>query len=157
MFFGGFVAICAMILPGISGSFLLLLVGLYPVFLRALSEFEIGLIASFGLGAVCGLLSFTRFLHWLLKRHERITLAVLIGFLIGSLNVTWPWKQVVETMIDRHGELVPLVQTNVMPEQFSQLNGQESMLIAALASFSLGLFLVLFTEYISNRLEKTHT
>lgn len=157
MFFGGFIAICAMILPGISGSFLLLLVGLYPVFLSALSEFEVGLIVSFGLGAICGLLAFTRFLHWLLRRHERVTLAVLIGFLIGSLNVTWPWKRVVETMIDRHGELVPLVQTNVMPEQFSQLNGQEAMLITALASFSLGLFLVLFTEYISNKLEKTHT
>ena len=110
MTLGGGIAICAMILPGVSGSFLLLLLGLYPVFIDALSDLRWGLLISFAAGAGVGLLLFSRVLSWLLHHYHRPTLAVLTGFLLGSLNVIWPWKQVVETRLDRHGEAIPVVQ-----------------------------------------------
>ena len=149
LFIGGFIAICAMILPGISGSFLLLLMGLYPVFLQALSDLDIVALASFGAGCVCGLLSFSRLLAWLLDHYHKVTLAVLIGFLVGSMNVTWPWKQVLTTTVDRHGEVIPLVQKNVLPGQFEAITGQDAMLIWAVAFFVLGALLVLLTEFVA--------
>src|SRR5690606_11198792 len=115
LFAGGFIAICAMILPGISGSFLLLLMGLYPAFLRAINEFYVVALASFMWVCICGLLGFSGFLSWLLDTYHNATLAMLIGFLVGSLNVTWPWKQILKTVIDRHGEVIPLVQRNILP------------------------------------------
>lgn len=151
LFIGGFIAICAMILPGISGSFLLLLMGLYPVFLRALSDLDIVALASFGAGCICGLLSFSRVLAWLLDNYHKATLAVLIGFLIGSLNVTWPWKQTLLTTIDRHGETIPLTQKNVLPWQFEQLTGYESMLMPAIVAFVVGAMLVLSSEIYASK------
>lgn len=151
LFIGGFIAICAMILPGISGSFLLLLMGLYPVFLRALSDLDIAALASFGAGCLCGLLSFSRLLAWLLDNYHKATLAVLIGFLVGSLNVTWPWKQTLLTTVDRHGETIPLTQKNVAPWQFEQLTGQEPMLVPAIVAFVIGAVLVLSSEVYASR------
>lgn len=149
LFLGGFVAICAMILPGISGSFILLLVGLYPAVLAAINDLDLLALASIGLGCICGLLVFSRLLAWLLDNFHKTTLAVLIGFLIGSLNVTWPWKHTVETTLDRHGELIPLVQKPVFPGDFQSLTGAEPMLGLALLSAFFGFILVLITEYIS--------
>jgi len=151
LFLGGFVAICAMILPGISGSFILLLVGLYPVFLQAITDLDLIALASFGLGCVAGLLVFSRFLSWLLHNFHQTTLATLIGFLIGSLNVTWPWKQTLESAVNRHGEHIPLVQKNISPAQYETLVGQEPQVIAALILVLVGLGLVLLVEKISKR------
>ena len=147
LFFGGFVAICAMILPGISGSFILLLVGLYPVVLAAVNDLNLGAILFFLAGCVCGLLVFSRFLSWLLDRAYTATLAVLIGFLVGSLNVTWPWKQVLKTFENRHGELVPLVQKNVLPATYQSINSENSQLMLVLLFGFFGFVLVLLVEY----------
>lgn len=91
-FVAGFIAICAMILPGISGSFVLVLLGLYPAVLQAIRGFELVSLALFATGALCGLLVFTRLLRWLLASYHSVTLATLTGFLFGSLPVVWPWK-----------------------------------------------------------------
>lgn len=147
-FGGGFIAICAMILPGISGSFLLLLMGLYPAFIAAINNLEWVALASFGAGCVSGLLLFSRFLSWLLNRFHKITMAVLIGFLVGSLNAVWPWKVTLESVVDRHGETVPVLQQSVSPWQFEAVLGVDSMLIPALTAFATGMFLLLFTEYL---------
>lgn len=152
LFGGGFIAICAMILPGISGSFLLLLMGLYPVFLAAISDLNIPALLSFGAGCVCGLLVFSRFLVWLLDHYHSLTLAVLIGFLVGSLNVIWPWKVTLETTVDRHGEIVPLVQKTVLPWHFELQTGVEPMILGALTAAVIGVVLVLSTEYISSKI-----
>lgn len=93
LFLAGMLAICAMILPGISGSFILLLLGIYPVIIAAVSDLEFSLLGIFALGAVLGLMLFSRLLSWLLHRHRATTLSVLIGFLAGSLVVVWPWQQ----------------------------------------------------------------
>ncbi|EWH08671.1 membrane protein [Catenovulum agarivorans DS-2] len=153
LFLGGFVAICAMILPGISGSFILLLVGLYPVFLNAINTVDIAALASFGSGCVAGLLVFSRFLSWLLSRFHDITIAMLIGFLIGSLNVTWPWKEVVTTYTNRHGEEVPLLQQNVLPSTFSSIADQDSQVFLVAAFALLGLSLVVVLERWASKLK----
>ena len=151
MFLGGFVAICAMILPGISGSFILLLVGLYPVFLSAITNLEWILLLSFGAGAVCGLLSFSRFLSWLLEQHHNITIATLIGFLVGSLNVTWPWKQALSTMIDRHGEIVVVQTANILPGSYQSLTGSSPEVFWAICCAVGGLILVFLVEFFANK------
>jgi len=88
---GGAVAICAMILPGISGSFLLLLLGLYAPVLAAVSDRDLVTIGAVGLGAVLGLASFSTLLSWLLEAHRRVVMAAIVGLLLGSLRVLWPW------------------------------------------------------------------
>jgi len=147
LFLGGFVAICAMILPGISGSFILLLVGLYPVFLQAIHNFEIGKLLWFGAGCVCGLIIFSRFLSWLLSAYHSQTLAVLIGFLIGSLSVTWPWKHALLTTTDSHGRTVVLQQENLNPLNYLAVTGNEPTLVWAIMWALLGVLLVVGVEF----------
>lgn len=153
MFLGGFVAICAMILPGISGSFLLLLAGLYPVFIGAINDLEWVLLISFASGAACGLMVFSRFLSWLLHHYHQITVATLIGFLVGSLNVTWPWKLPLETTVNRHGEVIVLKSENVLPEAFAAAGNQSDVVIVIALCIG-GVFLVLATEWIATKFGK---
>ena len=87
----GAIAICTMILPGISGSFILVLLGKYEYVMRAVSELDIPVLLVFAVGCVLGLLAFSKFLHWLIGHHERPTLLVLIGFTLGALVKVWPW------------------------------------------------------------------
>ncbi|HNT51661.1 MAG TPA: DUF368 domain-containing protein, partial [Cyclobacteriaceae bacterium] len=103
----GAIAICAMILPGISGAFILLLLGKYEYMITALTEFNIPVIMVFVAGCVLGLLGFSHFLNWILKNYRYATLAVLAGFMLGSLNKVWPWKQVVSFRLNSAGEQVP--------------------------------------------------
>lgn len=117
----GAIAICAMILPGISGAFILLLMGKYQFILSAVSNFDVGILLLFGVGAVAGLISFSHVLSWLLKRYHDLTVALLMGFMIGSLNKVWPWKQTLETYLDSHGTAQPLVERNVWPGTFESL------------------------------------
>ncbi|WP_096084635.1 DUF368 domain-containing protein [Agaribacterium haliotis] len=149
LFLGGFIAISAMILPGISGSFILLLLGLYPQVLKAVETLDIVALAVFALGCICGLLLFSRFLSWLLLRWYQGTLAVMLGFLLGSLYVTWPWKQVLETTIDRHGEPRALRLANISPEQYTLLNGEANQWPAVLLCFALGAALVFILDRFS--------
>ncbi len=117
VFFSGALAICAMILPGISGSFILLLLGMYKPVLDAIHFRDIGVIAVLMAGAVVGLLSFSRLLKWLFDHYENLTLAVLTGFILGSLNKIWPWKEVLESeMIN--GKLKILKEQSVLPNAY---------------------------------------
>jgi putative membrane protein len=150
MMLSGFIAICAMILPGISGSFLLLLMGMYGVFIQAISEFNIVLLGSFGLGCIVGLISFSHLLSYLLRHFYSTVMSLLTGFLIGSLNVLWPWKQVIETMVDRHGEVIPVVQKNISPFTFTVINEQPAMLLVALLCMIIGFLIVFSLDWLSN-------
>jgi putative membrane protein len=153
LFLGGFVAICAMILPGISGSFILLLVGLYPVFLNAIHTLDIVALIAFGSGCVCGLIVFSRFVSWLLNRYHAVTLATLIGFLVGSLNVTWPWKKALVTVTDSHGKTVVLQQMNLNPLDYAAVTGAEPLILLACLSAVAGAALVLGTEWIATKMK----
>lgn len=122
MFFAGMIAICAMILPGISGSFILLILGAYQTLMTAIDQVNLVVIGVFAAGAAGGLLSFSRALKWLFNKYESLTIAVLSGFLLGSLNKLWPWKHVEEVFIKHAGEaneeIVPLIENNVMPSGY---------------------------------------
>lgn len=137
----GALASCAMILPGISGSFILLLLGKYAFALRAVNEVDLGAILLLGAGAVIGLLSLSRVLSWLFNKYHDGTVAILAGFMIGSLNKIWPWKETVETVVIE-GVEKPLVEKNILPA-FSQPDNQ---LPAAIAMMLAGIGLILLFE-----------
>jgi len=116
LFFSGAVAIMAMILPGISGSFILLILGQYAYVLDAVADLNLLAIVPVALGAVAGLVGFVRLLSWMLRHYHNVMVAVLMGFMVGSLRKIWPWKEVVETMLDRHGEPMPIRERNILPD-----------------------------------------
>lgn len=151
----GSVAICAMILPGISGGFILLVLGLWTTVIEGILSLNWVLIISFGFGCAAGLLSFSHLLSWLLHRFHSATLALLTGFLFGSLNVIWPWKQTLETTVNRHGETVVLVSENIWPQQYSEQSGQDSYLLFAIALAVLGAILVLILEISAAKTESS--
>lgn len=151
----GAIAICAMILPGISGSFILLLLGKYAFVLSAVSNFNLQVILLVGIGAVIGLLSFANVLTWFLKKFYNQTIAVLSGFMIGSLNKVWPWKQTVETFIDRHGEIKPLLQKNVWATDYLELTGNEPFLVSAILLAMVGFSIIFVVEGLASKLVKT--
>lgn len=138
VFLAAFLAICAMILPGISGSFILVLLGMYSTVLAAIKSLDLMFILVFVLGAGCGLLCFSRLLHWLLHRFHQATMALLTGFLFGSLVVVWPWKRVLAWVEDSHGGLKPSQQFPVSPADFQIYTGQEPQLWFCVALMTLG-------------------
>lgn len=138
----GAIAICAMILPGISGAFILLLMGKYAYIIGAVSALNIPVLLLFVVGAVVGIISFSHLLSWLLAKHHGMTVALLTGFMVGSLNKIWPWKQTLETYTDSHGVVQPLVERNVLPGTFEQLNSQPAMLGWALFFMAAGFLLI---------------
>ncbi len=142
VFLAGCVAICAMILPGISGSFILLLLGMYAHVLGAVKDLQFEVLGVFAGGCLVGLLLFSHVLGWLLERYHWGTLSVLTGFMVGSLNKVWPWKQTLTWRTNSHGEEVPLLQANVLPGGYTHATGLDAMLPAALLCMAGGLVLV---------------
>ena len=155
VFISGAIAICAMILPGISGSFILLILGKYSFVINALNERNIPVILMFALGCVVGLLSFSRLLSWLLQKFHNLMVAFLSGFMIGSLNKIWPWKKTVETYVDRHGVVKPLLQENVLPTDY-QLLGHEPFLLQAILFGALGVGIVVLIEKMAHLRKATN-
>lgn len=140
IFLCGVIAICAMILPGISGSFILVLLGKYFFIMDAVKTLDVVVIAVFGAGVCIGITSFSHILSYALAHFRNITLAVLTGFMLGSLNKVWPWKEVVETFVDSHGEVKPLIETNILPN---------AHVPEAVVLMVVGFFLVYFLEKLS--------
>jgi putative membrane protein len=143
VFLSGSLAICAMILPGISGSFILLLLGKYSFALHAVNERILLDLALLGSGAVVGIILFANLLSWLLKKYHDVTIAVLVGFMIGSLNKIWPWKETLETILV-DGELKPLVEKNILP---SLSNGDDRFWMALFLA-AIGIAIILSIELI---------
>ncbi|WP_418991414.1 DUF368 domain-containing protein [Alistipes sp.] len=139
----GAIAICAMILPGISGAFILLLLGKYQYIMQAVGNLDLPVILIFVAGAVVGIVSFSHLLSWLLRHWHDATVAVLMGFMLGSLNKVWPWKEVLQTYTDSHGELQPLVEANVSPARFEALTGYDAQLLEAVLLCAAG-FLAIY-------------
>ena len=145
IFLCGVIAICAMILPGISGSFILVLLGKYFYIMDAVKTFNIPVMLVFICGAAIGITSFSRVLSFALRKFHDVTIAVLAGFMLGSLNKVWPWKETVETYTDSHGVVKPLVESNILPNQ---------LIWEATALMVLGFALVLFLEKLSSKTAK---
>ena len=150
----GAIAICAMILPGISGAFILLLLGKYQYIMQAVGDLNIPVIVIFVVGAAAGIISFSHLLSWLLKHWHDVTVAVLMGFMVGSLNKVWPWKETAETYLDSHGVAQPLVQHNVAPGTFEQLTGQPSQLVQAVLLCVVGFLAIYGIELLARIIVK---
>ena len=141
-----------MILPGISGSFILLLLGKYSFALHAVNERIILDLALLGSGAVVGLILFANLLSWLLKKYHDVTIAVLVGFMIGSLNKIWPWKETLKTILV-DGEIKPLVEKNILPS----LGNSDDRFWMALLMVGAGIALILLIELILAKNPKNET
>lgn len=152
IFLSGSIAICAMILPGISGSFILLLLGKYSFILGAIKELNVAVIVVFGAGCLAGLLGFVRILSRLLQRYHDLTMMMLAGIMIGSLTKVWPWKVPVPGAVP-DGKKTLLFSSNVMPETYLKTTGADPLVVSAMMLMATGLILVFFLEYFS---AKTH-
>ncbi len=135
----GGVAICAMILPGISGAFILLLLGKYEHIIAAVSERHFDILIFVAFGCLFGLIAFVRLLRWLLAHYYDLTLSVLAGLVLGSLRKIWPWKETLSMMVTPKGKMIPLEQINIFPQVFSSEVFWVIMLIVAGIILSLGL------------------
>ena len=149
LFLAGAIAICAMILPGISGAFILVLLGAYKPVLEAIDNKDFKLLAILAVGAVVGLLSFSKILKWLFNNYKNYTLAVLTGFIVGSLNKIWPWKETLTWRVNSHGLKVPFNEQSISPFSFEG----DSQLLLAIVLAIVGFALIILLEKLANKLD----
>ena len=149
VFLSGVIAISALILPGISGSFILLLMGMYsfiiPTVKTALTTFDsksLITVSTFAIGCLVGLMTFSRVLSWTFKNYKNITLALLTGFMLGSLNKLWPWRNVLSTRINSKGIEVPFMEESVLPSNYTG----EPYLVAVVICMIIGFLSVFLIE-----------
>ncbi|MFD1063464.1 DUF368 domain-containing protein [Winogradskyella litorisediminis] len=156
LLFCGFIAIIAMILPGVSGAFILLILGAYQTAIDTINNLRDGLLNGnwellkdallnfvlLAIGAVIGIKVFSKLLNWMFKHKKNITLAILTGFMIGSLNKIWPWKEILSTRINSEGLEVPLLEKSILPQNYE---GDHQMLMA-LVFMVIGFFTILILE-----------
>lgn len=147
IFLGGAVAICAWILPGISGSFILLLLGQYPAVVQAIAELDLVLLGALAAGCTVGLLAFSRFLIWLLRRAYEGTLALLCGFMAGALVKIWPWKVPVDRATGTAAADSELGVRPAGPFEYARILGEEPLIGAVILSAALGIVIVLGLDW----------
>ncbi len=150
----GAVAVCAMILPGISGAFILLLMGKYQYMMDAVANLDVLTISIFIVGAVAGIISFSHFLSWLLRNYRNVTIAALSGILFGSLYKIWPWKEVLGWYMDSHGVPHPLIERNILPGAYAGLSADGSHLTGAVVAAAAGFLLIMVMERIGRTAAK---
>ena len=146
LFAGGSIAVCAWILPGLSGSFVLLTLGLYTSVITAIRNLDLPTLFWLGLGCVVGILAFSRVLSMLLARFHDVTLALLAGFMVGSLVRVWPWQHTSSYQINPDGGRIPVVQEPVLPASYEQLTGAQPEFLMALMACLLGLAFILMLD-----------
>ena len=161
LFIAGFIAIIAMILPGISGAFILLLIGGYTVVIGAINQLIDSLttlnlsslgnallkIGVFAVGAIAGLKVFSGVLNWMFKNYKNPTLAVLTGFMIGALNKIWPWKQVLQYRKNSHGEEIPFIEKSILPDMYQG----DPKVFTAFLFMLVGFMIIFLLEFIANK------
>jgi putative membrane protein len=141
----GAVAICAMILPGISGSFILVLLGKYAYVLEAVNNRDFFTLLLVSIGAGVGIITFVRLLNWLLKNFHDFTITFLIGLMLGALRKVWPWKKPLESLLDSQGDKVVIAHANILPPH---LDGEVAL---ALFLFLVGFIVVFGIDYWAGR------
>ena len=156
LLFCGFIAIITMILPGVSGAFILLILGAYQTAIDTINNLRDGLFTGnmelfkeafinfllLALGAIVGIKVFSKLLNWMFKHKKNLTLAILTGFMIGSLNKIWPWKEVLSTRVNSEGNEVPLLEKSILPTNFEG----DSQLLMASVFIVIGFFTILLLE-----------
>lgn len=149
LFVVGSIAICAMILPGISGSFLLLLMGVYAPMIAAIKGLDIPTLAIFASGCAVGIMAFSRLLSWLLAHYHEVMMATLTGFMLGALVKLWPWKAIITTRTNSKGQEVPFLEQPIFPWDHA-----DPQLLMAITGMILGLVSVFAVDYLAKKAEK---
>jgi putative membrane protein len=163
LLFCGFIAIIAMILPGVSGAFILLILGAYETAINTVNNLIEGLTSMnlnllkdallkfflLGLGAIIGLKVFSKILNWMFKKHKNLTLAILTGFMIGSLNKIWPWKLITKTRINSEGLEVTLLDESILPNHYVG----DNQILLAVVFIVVGFALILILESLGKKKE----
>ena len=139
----GAIAISAMLLPGVSGSFLLLTMGLYGTIMGAIRSFDLGIIMLFGMGCIIGLALSSRLLSWLLRRYHGATLQLLLGFIVGSLPVLWPWRELLRYQLGPDGQMIPLDYRYLLPSDYAVLTGASAQVTGVITLMAIGALLVI--------------
>lgn len=166
LLFCGFIAIIAMILPGVSGAFILLILGAYQTAIDTINNLTEGITTGnfdlfkdafinfclLGLGAIIGLKVFSKTLNWMFKHQKNLTLAILTGFMIGSLNKIWPWKTILKTRVNSKGETVTLLDRSVLPSSYDG----DNQLLLALLFVLIGFGTILILENLGKQKPKQH-
>jgi len=167
VFISGAIAVSALMLPGLSGSFILLLMGMYSFViptikeaLKTLDPEKLLIVAVFGSGMLLGMIVFSRVVSWTFQKFRNTTLAVLTGFLIGSLNKIWPWQEVLSTMTKPSGETVVTFSKSVLPGTFETLQGNflygnDPQILFCIVCMILGFATVFGAEVMASRLTKS--
>lgn len=164
LLFCGFIAIIAMILPGVSGAFILLILGAYQTAIDTVNNLRDGLLAGnmelfkdallkfvlLAIGAVVGLKVFSKALNWMFKHQKNLTLAILTGFMIGSLNKIWPWKKILKTRINSKGEEVTLLDQSILPSSYEG----DNQIVLAIIFVVIGFATILILEGLGNKKNK---
>ncbi|WP_062059522.1 DUF368 domain-containing protein [Aquimarina longa] len=159
LLFCGFIAIIAMILPGVSGAFILLILGAYQTFIDILNQLREGItqldfnllwqaiskIMIIAIGAIVGLKLFSKVLNWMFKHHKNTTLAILTGFMIGSLNKLWPWKEILSWRTNSEGLKVPFIDKSILPTHYEG----DPKIIWVFCFIAIGFLLILILERLS--------
>lgn len=168
VFLAGVIAISALILPGISGSFILLIMGMYTfivtdtvkAFLKTFATDKLITIIVLAAGCLVGLMTISRILSWTFKHYKNTTLAILTGFIIGSLNKIWPWREPVEWLRDHAGKIILdeaglpkkiLLENNVLPNTYEIATGKPAYTIIAIVCMFLGFIAVLMMDRFSKK------
>lgn len=158
VFICGAIAISALMLPGVSGSFMLVLLGMYTLIIPSvksvLLELDLNglaIVAAFAGGCLLGLATFSRVLTWFFKNYHDLTMAGLTGFMLGSLNKIWPWRIVLETRTNSSGEVVPILERSVLPGNYP---GEPQVFLVLLLIIA-GFLVVFFMERVT--VKEKHT
>jgi len=153
IFAAGALAVCGLILPGISGSFILLIIGKYQYLINSLISLNVTLIIAFSAGCVIGLLIFSRLLRWMLHNYRSASIALLSGLMLGSLNKVWPWREILEYVTNSKGEQVPAFDKSILPWHYFATTGKDPQVLQAILMMALSVFLVVLIEKIAVRLK----
>lgn len=165
LLFCGFIAIIAMILPGVSGAFILLILGAYQTAIDTINNLREGLIEGnfeqfkdafinfllLAIGAIIGLKVFSKALNWMFKHQKNLTLAILTGFMIGSLNKIWPWKEVLKTRINSEGEEVTVIDKSILPNTYDA----DPQIVTAVGLMAVGFITILILERLGHKKPKS--
>tara|TARA_B100001250_G_scaffold154605_1_gene132822 strand:+ start:243 stop:1217 length:975 start_codon:yes stop_codon:yes gene_type:complete len=151
IFFSGIIAICAMILPGVSGAFILILLGVYEFILTALINFELSYIAVFSLGCLLGIVLFSRSVAFVLRYYQELTYSLIAGMMMASLYLLWPWQATINSCLEESRRQYLLQKVNVLPLNYTDITGNPDLIPHVLFSLFLGFCTVFFLDRIFNR------
>ena len=149
IFLAGMLAISAMMLPGISGAVILLILGKYEYIITSLKDLNVPVILTFIVGCIMGVLSFSNLISWMLKKFHGPAIALLSGFMIGSLNKIWPWKETISFRLNSQGIQVPLLDKSILPGNYFERTGQDPHLFQAILFMAVGILIVVGIEKIA--------